>query len=94
MREHTQEPGQTVRKPDIPKIKMRAGFAAKNYNRLGSSWAEFYGRDVPQLVTELEEAQGKLNAVKEWLEPSGVAQHPEVTKARNELRARILKEEK
>ena len=39
---------------DLPAIKKRADFAGKNYNRLGSSWAEFYGRDMPQLVKAYE----------------------------------------
>jgi hypothetical protein len=52
--------------------------------------AEFMARarsDLPAALEALEEAQGKLDAVEQWLEPSGVAQHHEVTKVRNELRA-------
>ena len=57
-----------------------------------SSQLVWASRRIADLERQLAEAQGKLDVVREWLEPSGVAQHHEVTKARNELRARILKE--
>ena len=45
---------------DIQAAKKRAAFAVKNYGRLGSTWAEFYGRDVPAALEALEEAQGRI----------------------------------
>ena len=35
-------------------LRERAALAAKNYGRAGSSWALFYGRDVPDLLDTLE----------------------------------------
>ena len=74
MKEKTRNPGPPVsgNRLDLPKIKKRADFAGKNYSRLGSSWAEFYGRDVFQLVEELEEAQGKLEVLEGFREQLNV----------------------
>ena len=41
-------------------MRTRADFAVKNYGRLGSSWAEFYGRDVTVLLGTLEAVETLL----------------------------------
>lgn len=48
----------------------RADFAARNYKRLGSSWAEFYGRDIPMFAEALAEVQAALRELYEQLAPN------------------------
>ena len=51
----------TETKPET--MRTRAYFAVKHYGRLGSTWAEFYGRDVTVLLDKLEAVEAWR---KEW----------------------------